>query len=91
MSNTKILKERVELKVIKLIIKPTTAKNARNWSMLPKSNSVNKSQKKNGTPIICPVKMIKRYETIEIDLNALSCFTLIFFLLSQFFKLIDQM
>ena len=58
MSNNNILKVLIDLKVIKLIVTPITPRKAKNWSGLPKSNNVNKSQIKNGSPIILPIRII---------------------------------
>ena len=79
MSNNKTLFVLGEFIVMKLIVKPMTAKKAKSWSMLPKSNNANSKNQKNGIPIICPIKMIKRYDIIEMTLNTFNCFTLIFF------------
>ena len=58
MSNSNIFKVLIDLKVIKLIVKPITPRKAKNWSELPKSNNVNNSQIKNGSPIILPIRII---------------------------------
>jgi hypothetical protein len=47
MSNSKIFKVRIEFIVLKLIISPTTARMAKIWSKLPKSNETNNSQQIN--------------------------------------------
>ena len=60
MSSNKTFKVLVELNVTKQIVKPMTPKNAKSWSMLPKSNKVNNNQMKNGSPIICPIRIIRR-------------------------------
>ena len=74
-SNNNIFKVLVELNVAKLIVKPITPKNAKSWSMLPKSNNVNSNQRKNGSPIILPIRIIKREEAIEMSLAILYFFT----------------
>lgn len=76
-SNKRIVKVLVLFRLIKVIVKPIMAKNANNWSMLPKSNNVNKSQEKNGIPIICPIKMIRRYDKMEMNLNVFNCFNVL--------------
>ena len=60
MSNSKILKVLVELNITKLIVKPMIPKNAKSWSKFPKSNNVNNSHIKNGSPIILPIRIIRR-------------------------------
>ncbi len=79
MSNNKTLFVLAEFIVMKLTVKPIAAKKANSWSMLPKSNNANNKNQKNGMPIICPIKIIKRYDTIEMTLNIFNCFTLRFF------------
>ena len=60
MSNSNTLKVLVEFNFMKLIVQPTTPKNANSWSGLPKSNNVYNNQKKKGSPINCPTRIIKR-------------------------------
>jgi len=40
--------------------KPIIASKAKNWSGLPKSNTVNSIQNKKGTPIILPIKIMSK-------------------------------
>ncbi len=58
MSNSNIFKVLVDFKVIKLIVKLITPKKAKSWSALPKSTNVDNNQTKNGSPIICPIRII---------------------------------
>lgn len=86
MSNNRILFVRGEFMVIQLIVKPIAAKKANSWSMLPKSINADNKNQKNGMAIICPIKMINRYDIIEMNLNVFSCFTLIFFFVVAVFQ-----
>lgn len=60
MSIKRIFQVLLLFRFIKVIVKPMTPKNANSWSMLPKSTTVNNNQTKNGSPIILPIKIIKR-------------------------------
>lgn len=60
MSSKKILDVLTLFALTKFIAKPAKAKSAKGWSMSPKSNKVKGSQRKNGSPIISPLRIITK-------------------------------
>ncbi|MGG9964672.1 hypothetical protein [Ferruginibacter sp. SUN106] len=63
---------------MKFIIMPAIANKAKSWSVSPGCNKVTKSHTQKGIPIICPLRMISRYEMIASNRYVLCCFNLTF-------------
>lgn len=55
--------------LVRFIRIPTTPNIANNWSIFPKSKQVKINQQINGSPIICPIRIINEYDIIDITRN----------------------